>query len=175
MKEQLVNQLKTQISDLERFIQFLQIGHCPSRKQKRSSKCTCNCPLHGNSQTSLKKYNEFEACELKSKSNKIRKEVNFEKTKLGLISNLEETNREMIITKFLKPFLTLLHIFAFVQLGCNSNSSNFNKNIKKTFTGNHWGDIRESLEIIVNKIIEINTEKNCNGSESTSKDQEVSF
>ncbi|GIX92174.1 RUN domain-containing protein 1 [Caerostris extrusa] len=42
MKEQLVSQLKTQITDLERFIEFLQ-GEVTSNGKPR---CTCDCPVH---------------------------------------------------------------------------------------------------------------------------------
>ncbi|XP_039297413.1 RUN domain-containing protein 1 isoform X1 [Nilaparvata lugens] len=43
MKEQLVTQLKTQITDLERFIEFLQGGSDVTTSQ---TACTCKCPLH---------------------------------------------------------------------------------------------------------------------------------
>lgn len=41
MKEQLVTQLKTQIVDLERFINYLQGEVGPDTKD-----CTCACPVH---------------------------------------------------------------------------------------------------------------------------------
>lgn len=40
MKEELVNQLKTQIVDLERFIQFLH------GETNWDGNCTCSCPKH---------------------------------------------------------------------------------------------------------------------------------
>nr|CAD7576589.1 unnamed protein product [Timema californicum] len=45
MKEHLVTQLKTQISDLERFIQFLQGDGTPVELPKHKE-CTCTCPDH---------------------------------------------------------------------------------------------------------------------------------
>ncbi|CAG2056806.1 unnamed protein product, partial [Timema podura] len=45
MKEHLVTQLKTQISDLERFIQFLQGDGTPVEYLKHKE-CTCTCPDH---------------------------------------------------------------------------------------------------------------------------------
>jgi len=175
MKEHLVNQLKTQVTDLERFIQFIQIGHCPSHKQKRGFKCTCNCPLHGNLQSSLKKYTTFDSYELKCKSAKSKKSFKFKKPELGVASNMEETNDEMNISKFVKRFLTLLQIFTFVQFGCNSNSWSFENNtVKRTFHGNDWGDLKAKLEMIVNKIIEIRAENSSNDSDCSSEEKEVS-
>jgi hypothetical protein len=46
MKEQLVSQLKTQISDLERFIQYSVHGEGTG-----DGNCTCACPKHGTSNT----------------------------------------------------------------------------------------------------------------------------
>ena len=45
MKEQLVDQLKTQIQDLERFIQYLH------GEGTWDGNCTCACPKHTNSKT----------------------------------------------------------------------------------------------------------------------------
>lgn len=50
MKEQLITQLKTQITDLERFINYLQGEVSPE-----TLACTCACPVHSNGPT--KSYN----------------------------------------------------------------------------------------------------------------------
>ena len=68
MREQLVDQLKTQVTDLERYIQYLHTKQAGLKCIKDSNgACTCDCPIHGNSQTGVENYNAFIAQERKRK------------------------------------------------------------------------------------------------------------
>lgn len=118
MKEQLVSQLKTQITDLERFIQFIQ-GEGSDGKPR----CTCNCPVHGkvdvfHSETSSECYAPTR--KYKEQLRKAHKES-------------QETQH-----KILRRMLTLLHMFAMTQFGCGRRG--FQRNLmKRSPKGNHWG------------------------------------
>ncbi|KAJ9582666.1 hypothetical protein L9F63_022987, partial [Diploptera punctata] len=125
MKEHLVTQLKTQISDLERFIEFLQ-GEGTSEKSTKNKECTCNCPVHG------------------GLSSLARRKMQNKKD--------DEIRAETI--NIMKKAATLLQIFAVAQFGCGSE--HFKKNsMKKTMKVNHWGDLRASLELAVEYVIEL--------------------
>ena len=58
----------------------------------------------------------------------------------------------------LKKLLSVMQMFTLTQLGCgvktNNSMSNFEKNTMKKAT-HHWGDIRASLELSVNKVLKI--------------------
>lgn len=125
MKEHLVTQLKTQISDLERFIEFLQ-GGSTSEKSSMNKHCTCNCPIHGGLSSVAR-----------------RKMQN---------KNDDEIREETI--NIMKKAATLLQIFAVAQFGCGTD--HFKKNtMKKSMKVNHWGDLRASLELAVEYVVEL--------------------
>ena len=175
MKEQLVEQLKTQVSDLERYIQYLQrsqetqdkfLKPCSSNDKCKHGKCTCDCPLHGNSQTGLQPYDEIIASErLKARhgccSGKTTDESFFK-------GNHREDSEEAI--KMIKRVMTLLQMITFTQFGCNRQGiKRFERNtLKKTARGSHFGDLRARLEVVIDKIIQINKEKFANDSDYTS-------
>ncbi|CAG2168580.1 unnamed protein product [Oppiella nova] len=150
MKEQLVGQLKTQITDLERFIHFLQ--------GEEQSKCTCNCPMHGNSQQCLEPYNKQKAEEM------LRRRADRNKKS-------KETNETAI--KMIRRALTLLQVFTFAQFGCGNINPHFERNtLKKSSKGNHWGDLRARLEVAIDRILDIHHEKHSNDSDYTSDSDE---
>lgn len=102
MKELLVSQLKTQITDLERFINYLQ-GEVGSE----TLACTCACPVHTSGSSSSTSY---------SKRAFNRKPV-------------EEENTTRTLNT-VKKVVALLHMFLVSQLGCGSERvrRNFKKN-----------------------------------------------
>ncbi|KAK7868724.1 hypothetical protein R5R35_002529 [Gryllus longicercus] len=128
MKEHLVTQLKTQISDLERFIEFLQGEGTPDVPSKRKD-CVCKCAIHGNHSSTV--------------SSAKRKST---------LKHDEEIRAETI--NIMKKAATLLQMFAAMQFGCGSD--HFRKNsLKKTMKANHWGDLRARLEMAVNRVLEL--------------------
>ncbi|XP_045175317.2 RUN domain-containing protein 1-like [Mercenaria mercenaria] len=132
VKEKLVSQLKTQITDLERFIDFLQ-GEATSPGPLGEQRCTC--PVH----TSKSKTSKFSFDE-KSVS-KDRKD-----------KSVHDSSEQESHVKQLKRTLHMLQIFLITQLGCGSR--NFQKNaMKKTTKGNHWGDLRARLEVAIDKVM----------------------
>jgi hypothetical protein len=152
MKEQLVSQLKTQITDLERFIQFLQ------GPNENHDSCTCDCPLHGNSQKSIEPYNQLKANEMKRRKNERNKKN-------------DESNETAI--KMIRRALTLLQVFTLTQFGCGNINQQFERNtLKKSTKGNHWGDLRARLELAINRILDIHHEKHSNDSDYTSDSDE---
>lgn len=172
MKEQLVNQLQTQVTDLERFIEFLQLDPPGRPRGKRGSKCTCNCPLHGNSQRALVKKIDLDANSyIKSRFlRSIKRE-----TKRKFVANKDDIpeNRKELVSKMIKRFVTLLQLVT-AQYGCNGFDPNLGRAFTKKYTkGNHWGDIRAKLEIVISKISEMNEEKSFNDSDYTSDGEEV--
>ncbi|XP_066995426.1 RUN domain-containing protein 1 [Anabrus simplex] len=130
MKEHLVTQLKTQISDLERFIEFLQGDGTFDVPTTKRRECTIACPVH---------------CAVQSTS----------ALSSGLkssIRNDDEIRAETI--NVMKKATTLLHMFAAMQFGCGAE--HFRKNsLKKTMKANHWGDLRASLEMAVDRVKEL--------------------
>ncbi|CAH0389190.1 unnamed protein product [Bemisia tabaci] len=137
MKEQLVVQLKTQISDLERFIEFLQ-GGSPADLNFKVSDYKCNCNAH---ETEHKR----SSCKSSRKSQ--------------YSSSTRKKTEEELRTKTLnvmKRMSALLHFFARTQFGCEEH---FKKNtLKKTMKINHWGDLRAQLELAVVEVLQLISE-----------------
>ncbi|XP_066583721.1 RUN domain-containing protein 1 isoform X1 [Prorops nasuta] len=100
MKEQLVIQLKTQITDLERFINYLQ-----GEVSIETLACTCACPVHTNGSASSSH------------------------TKRTDKKSMEEHNRVNALNT-VRKVVALLHMFLMSQLGCSSERvrKNFKKN-----------------------------------------------
>ncbi|XP_043285370.1 RUN domain-containing protein 1 [Venturia canescens] len=92
MKEQLVSQLKTQIIDLERFIDYLQ-GEVSSE----TLACSCSCPVH--------------------KTNLRPTSTTFSKAE---IPETDEENHARTLHT-VRKVVSLLHMFVMSQLGCGSS------------------------------------------------------
>lgn len=173
MKEQLVEQLKTQVTDLERFIQYLQssggTAGLTSKCNRTDGKCTCDCPLHGNSQTGIDTYSEFVAAERLRQAARSGGDKGSQKA-----SDSEEA------IKMIKRVMTLLNMITFAQFGCNRlGGKKFERNIlKKTSKGSHWGDMRAKLEVAIDHVVTTNkeiTSKSCNDSDYTSDSDDNTF
>uniref|UniRef100_A0A1B6CCB7 RUN domain-containing protein n=1 Tax=Clastoptera arizonana TaxID=38151 RepID=A0A1B6CCB7_9HEMI len=134
MKDQLVLQLKTQISDLERFIDFLQ-GTATDSYGGDVKECTCRRPIQS---TKL--------------SNK--------KCAINESGRRESSNRsgEEITAKtigIMKRVSALLQIFAGYQFDCDDKGKFSKNSLKKTMKINHWGDLRAQLELAVVNVIDL--------------------
>lgn len=128
VKEKLVEQLKTQIVDLERFIDFLQ-GEATSPGPLGASRCTCSVHQHGSSTIGGERHQS-----LSDSQNK-------------------KSLREQTLS-ILRQTLTVLQIFAISQFGCGGRE--FQRNVlKRTEKANHWGDIRAKLEISITHVIDL--------------------
>ncbi|CAK9814741.1 RUN domain-containing protein 1 [Anthophora plagiata] len=101
MKEQLVSQLKTQITDLERFINYLQ-----GEVSTETLACTCACPVHTSGSASSTSY-----------------------AKQSFNRKAEEDSRTKTLNT-IEKVVALLHMFLVSPLGCGSDRvrRNFKKN-----------------------------------------------
>ena len=135
VKEKLIEQLSTQITDLERFIQFLQ-GEDTSPGPLGKDRCTCTVhKFPGDSCDTSKE------CKLKDRSAQ----------KQHSKKNVKETRA------FIRKTIELLQVFLISQFGCGSRD--FKRNLlKKTTKGNHWGDLRARLEVAIDKVMEASLE-----------------
>ncbi|KAK2174216.1 hypothetical protein NP493_817g01013 [Ridgeia piscesae] len=137
VKEKLVDQLKTQITDLERFIEYLQgEADTPGPFGKK-----CACPVHGG------RPEDKADCHLHARhagDGSIKSSDTVPPSK---------TTRDSSFS-ILKQALTMLQIFTISQMGCGSRE--FHKNIlKRTSKGNHWGDLRARLELAVERVSQL--------------------
>ena len=73
-----------------------------------TNNCTCNCPLHGNSQQSIETFNPLKANEMQNRKNERNRKN-------------KETNETAI--KMIRRALTLLQVFTFAQFGCGNHYS----------------------------------------------------
>ncbi|XP_019636154.1 PREDICTED: RUN domain-containing protein 1-like isoform X2 [Branchiostoma belcheri] len=113
VKEQVIHQLKTQITDLEMFIEFLQenggdIGH---------EKEGCTCPVHGET----RKGNA--PPQIKGKVTGGSPEISKQTSQARLRATTQEAQKKIRETSLsiMKRALTVLQIFAVSQFGCGAN------------------------------------------------------
>lgn len=133
MKEQLVSQLKTQIADLERFINYLQ-----GEISTETLACTCACPVHasgsGASSASYGSRRRFD------RGRPVEEEAN-------AASRTRTLNT-------VRKVVALLHMYLMSQMGCGS------ERVRRNFGGNsrnpvhNWRDLRTRLDIAVEHVLE---------------------
>ncbi|KAM7347306.1 RUN domain-containing protein 1 [Cochliomyia hominivorax] len=153
MKEQLVAQLKTQITDLERFIAFLQ---CDTDESKMKT-------LTG-SEKFCEAYNSY-AAKKKKESKKSANIADIDANRTTSSNTQVELNRnsnsgdslrmrESLHSKahgLMDKASLLMQMFATTHFG--SKQEQFQKNtLKKTHKGNHWGDLRAQLEVDIQEV-----------------------
>lgn len=159
MKEQLVAQLKTQITDLERFISFLQ----GDTEDPKNSKTVSNEAY--NSYAAKKKVSNRQKASGPSTHN--QNHIN-EATRNGCdernsvqVNNTTTTSSsthskstESLNSKahgLMDKASLLMQMFATTHFGLKSDR--FQKNtLKKTSKGNHWGDLRAQLEVDIQEV-----------------------
>ncbi|XP_037041750.1 RUN domain-containing protein 1 [Bradysia coprophila] len=151
MKDTLVCQLKTQITDLERFVAYLQ---CETQDLKQMTKEMAGMKNLEMAYTSYNTQTAKNRRRTRSASSGQDVEPK-ETTRLKNSQSAHETLSSKAAT-VLDKAAALLNIFAVTQFGCGSNS--FQKNsLKKTTKGNHWGDLRAQIEVDVQEIISLVT------------------
>ncbi|KAL7642120.1 UNVERIFIED_CONTAM: hypothetical protein RMT77_006680 [Armadillidium vulgare] len=143
MKEQLVNQLQTQIVDLERFIEFLQDGGPdPVPFEEFSQDCKCE----GHLQPEL---SNTEPQRRRNQSGRGKRSNSFNK-------KFEKEQMNKKTENMIQWVTTLLSMLTFAQLGCGSSGQPFERNsLKRTPSGYHWGDLRAKLEMAIANVCEI--------------------
>ncbi|XP_011695279.1 PREDICTED: RUN domain-containing protein 1 [Wasmannia auropunctata] len=134
MKEQLVFQLKTQIADLERFINYLQ-----GEVSTETLACTCACPVHaGGSGASSASYGSKRRFE---RGRPVEEEA------AGAANRTRTLNT-------VRKVVALLHMFLMSQLGCGS------ERVRRNFGGSsknpvhNWRDLRTRLDIAVEHVLD---------------------
>uniref|UniRef100_A0A336MX84 CSON009203 protein n=1 Tax=Culicoides sonorensis TaxID=179676 RepID=A0A336MX84_CULSO len=140
MKEQLVTQLKTQITDLERFIKFLQAEGIEKKTAKgkfynKDLKCECKNVHPGSDDPNSTVKRPFDSS---SSSFNARPQDTLNGKAISLLDKAA----------------TMLQFFALSQFGCTNPRFQMNT-LKKTHKGNHWGDLRAQLEVDVQEVLSI--------------------
>lgn len=148
MKDTLVNQLKTQIVDLERFVAYLQVedlNKIPTDKKSQDA--------------NFGTYNSKTAKAKRQSQVKIKHEVRNEHYQ-------QQQNLSSKVYGWFARGTTLLNIFASTHMGCESNIVRKNI-IKRSAKENHWGRLRAQLEVDVQEIIFLMTSANLAAKQSS--------
>ncbi|KAH9520884.1 RUN protein, partial [Dermatophagoides farinae] len=179
MKEQLVSQLKTQVTDLERFIQFSATSkmHYKQLYQQQQQQANGNMPFSSSSSSSyLMKFlskNRSTGNEALDKQRNHNSNGNRSKTKSRTKQRGHNNEHTETAANIFKRILSLLHVFAWTQMGTCSNFTRyhqdnripFEQNVLKRTTAScarHWGDLRAQLEIAITSILDFYKEQNMN-------------
>lgn len=169
-REQLVNQLKTQIVDLERFIEYLQKDGSDATEMAfphPSHRCTCDCPTHGRGSRPVGDgQSDGESEQLKS-DKRHQKNVSGSTTPSSSSSRRqnirsaaaeEEVRRKKLNAA--KRTLQMLQMFTVAQFGCGTGVA-ADIRASKTFSsspserGEAFIAMVERLESVVYNILEV--------------------
>ena len=143
MKSHLITQLKTQIEDLEMFIEFLQ-GEAATLVPVECTGCgTCSkhtSPSKGGTggKGSQRKPRSFRK-RTKSEQEQLRRQT------------------ESILEKA----MAVLQLTTLAQFGCGGEQAFYKNSLKNTPKGNHYGDLRAKLEVAVDHILEACSRVEC--------------
>merc|ERR1719210_781757 len=151
MKSQLVEQLQTQITDLEMFIEFLQ----NEASTIVPADCNgCGCSKHNSPTTSPSKSSDTSG----AKSHSHHKHHKMTKCRMRTPAEQEAIRKQT--NSILEKTIAVLQLTALAQFGCGSE--HFYKNsLKNTTKGNHYGDLRARLEMAVDHILEACSRIEC--------------
>jgi len=125
-REQLVNQLKTQIVDLERFIEYLQDGSDGPFMAfpQPSHRCTCDCPTHGRGSRPVGDgQSDGETEQLKSDQRNpknISDSTSSSTSRRGNIRSKAEEEERRKKLNAAKRTLQMLQMFTVAQFGCGT-------------------------------------------------------
>lgn len=164
MKDTLVNQLKTQIVDLERFVDFLQfedINKIPTENKN----VDINFETYNSRTAKTKKQSQSKATDVNSVSRQRRLQLHQQQQQQQ--PHQQEKNLPSKLYGWLVKGTTLLNIFTSTHMGCQSNIVHKNI-IKRTAKENHWGRLRAQLEVDVQEIILLITSANYAAKQSAS-------
>ncbi|XP_030378401.1 RUN domain-containing protein 1 [Scaptodrosophila lebanonensis] len=159
MKEQLVAQLKTQITDLERFIAFLQCD--TGGTEGASSSADKLKQLSG-------AYNSYAAKQtarqMPSKSMSTKVATAAPSSEVSHVESAESEPRgESLHSKahgLLDKASLLMQMFASTHFA--TRQADFQQNsLKKTHKGNHWGDLRAQLEVDIQEVAALAATLSC--------------
>ncbi|XP_055681258.1 RUN domain-containing protein 1 [Lutzomyia longipalpis] len=154
MKDQLVAQLKTQITDLERFIEFIQNA---DETVPGELDTNCDCISEEHRRKPLPRKHSRSRMTSSSSQDGEKRSNNTE-------GKFMERSQSIV-----KRVLTLLEIFTSSQIGCASTATHFQKNsFKKTARGSHWGDLRAQLEVDIQEICNFARKKDEDDSQDDS-------
>ena len=141
MKSHLITQLKTQIEDLEMFIEFLQ-GEASTLVPVECTGCgTCSkhtSPSKSGGAHKARRPRSFRK-RTKSEQEKIRQET------------------ESILEKA----MAVLQLTTLAQFGCGGEQAFYKNSLKNTPKGNHYGDLRAKLEVAVDHILDACSRVEC--------------
>lgn len=160
MKETLVNQLKTQVVDLERFVAHLQcespsdvldIGTATDAKSMPAG-----VPFSTYNSKTAKKSKASNSSGTTSIGDHCAANTSASRSNANYSTNDAYNNQNLTakVSGLIDRATAVLNIFAETQLRCNNN--HFQKNtLKKMAKYNHWGDLRAQLEVDVQEIISL--------------------
>ena len=143
MKSHLITQLKTQIEDLEMFIEFLQ-GEASTLVPVECTGCG-TCSKH----TSPSKQGGLKGSQRRSQKS-FRKRTKSEQEQL-------RQQTESILEKA----MAVLQLTTLAQFGCGGEQAFYKNSLKNTPKGNHYGDLRAKLEIAVDHILDACSKVEC--------------
>ncbi|EDW58105.2 RUN domain-containing protein 1 isoform X1 [Drosophila virilis] len=168
MKEQLVAQLKTQITDLERFIAFLQCdtagaGGGGSGTTSASDKLKLLSGAYNSyaaKQTARQTPGQLPVMATTSSATAAAANMN---AAAGTSSAEHEPRRESLHSKahgLLDKASLLMQMFATTHFA--KRQADFQQNsLKKTHKGNHWGDLRAQLEVDIQEVAALAATLSC--------------
>ena len=142
MKSHLITQLKTQIEDLEMFIEFLQ-GEASTLVPVQCTGCG-TCSKH----TSPTKVGGLKGSQRRQKS--FRKRTKSEQ---------EEIRKQT--QSILEKAMAVLQLTTLAQFGCGGEQAFYKNSLKNTPKGNHYGDLRAKLEVAVDHILDACSRVEC--------------
>lgn len=155
MKEQLVAQLKTQITDLERFIAFLQCDAIEGSVGDRLKLLSGAYNSYAAKQTARSSQASYVATNAPATT-----ATTPPSSGLGAHSSGESLHSKA--HGLLDKASVLMQMFASTHLVKPRTHDEFQQNsLKKTHKGNHWGDLRAQLEVDIQEVAALAATLSC--------------
>ncbi|XP_022695643.1 RUN domain-containing protein 1-like isoform X2 [Varroa jacobsoni] len=154
IKEQLVQQLRTQVTDLERYIDFLHNDH-PVSPTAVKANCSCTCDSHTQGQDAVGTDTDT-TDEEGLNSIGCRKHPPRIRRPMRKTASEEERRTQARVIERMASIMQLFAVLHFGSCGSRSQGSGqgFRSNtMKATQKGNHWGDMRAKLELAIDKVL----------------------